>query len=438
MQIGAFAALCGTKLSVLRHYDKEGLLLPAFLDPITGYRYYTADQVVTFHRITALKQAGFSLAEIRRILSFREGDAAMHALLDAKEAQLRSMLSGLARVRETVMEKTEKTVGFQMTFTEETGEFRACSAYFDAAEADARKREMDGALCGQQYQRISAYRILRDTTDGTVRLSCAVLRLGDTATAVFEDIDLPFADDPLVVGRWEIIGEYAHRDDVPAIPVSEDSCEGVLGGCAKSLYFLPGGEWYWCYGWTRGKLLCRYGDGAFACDYTTERIDGQRYMFVEWKSYEYRRGGKPTVLVLRQSDTKAYTGDMLAKKDNIDMPFADDPRVIGAWTAVGMAASPDAYDPTAPARKKLFFSRVVFGAGGDVESVYGDRVIGGADMQVWTRGYVLRKWNSTACAYEIRKICGAEYLFVEWKSGDYIWGGREPMYYVFVRDSVTS
>ena len=38
MQIGAFAHLCDTKLSVLRHYDKEGILMPAYVDPIIGIR----------------------------------------------------------------------------------------------------------------------------------------------------------------------------------------------------------------------------------------------------------------------------------------------------------------------------------------------------------------------------------------------------------------
>lgn len=70
-----------------------------------------------------------------------------------------------------------------------------------------------------------------------------------------------------------------------------------------------------------------------------------------------------------------------------------------------------------------------------MESVYGDRIISGESMQTWTRGYVLRKWNSTACAYEIRVIDDRPYLFIEWKSGDYIWGGREPHQYVFVRDT---
>ena len=54
-------------------------------------------------------------------------------------------------------------------------------------------------------------------------------------------------------------------------------------------------------------------------------------------------------------------------------------------------------------------------------------------MQTWTKGYVLRKWNRTACAYKIRTIGGRDYLFMEWKSGDYIYGGMDPGHYVFAR-----
>ena len=38
MQIGEFAKICNTRISVLRHYDKLGLLTPSRIDPATGYR----------------------------------------------------------------------------------------------------------------------------------------------------------------------------------------------------------------------------------------------------------------------------------------------------------------------------------------------------------------------------------------------------------------
>ena len=61
MQIGEFARICNTKISVLRHYDKEGLLMPDYVDKFTGYRYYSEDKIPVFMRITALKKAGFNV-----------------------------------------------------------------------------------------------------------------------------------------------------------------------------------------------------------------------------------------------------------------------------------------------------------------------------------------------------------------------------------------
>ena len=43
--IGEFAALARVSVRMLRHYDAIGLLEPAGVDPRTGYRSYTADQV---------------------------------------------------------------------------------------------------------------------------------------------------------------------------------------------------------------------------------------------------------------------------------------------------------------------------------------------------------------------------------------------------------
>lgn len=59
--------------------------------------------------------------------------------------------------------------------------------------------------------------------------------------------------------------------------------------------------------------------------------------------------------------------------------------------------------------------------------------LSGRDAQEWIDGFVLRKWNHTACAYEIKHISGTEYLFIEWKSGDYRWGGFDTDFYVLTR-----
>ena len=53
----------------------------------------------------------------------------------------------------------------------------------------------------------------------------------------------------------------------------------------------------------------------------------------------------------------------------------------------------------------------------------------------WVNGYVICHPNVTACRYVIRKFGDTEYLFIQWKSGDYVYGGNEPLWYVFTRFS---
>src|SRR5512145_2409998 len=67
-RIGEFSRIGSVTIDTLRHYDALGLLKPAEVDPFTGYRYYTAGQLQSLNQIIALKEVGFSLEEIARIL----------------------------------------------------------------------------------------------------------------------------------------------------------------------------------------------------------------------------------------------------------------------------------------------------------------------------------------------------------------------------------
>jgi DNA-binding transcriptional MerR regulator len=67
--IGEFARLAGVSVRTLRHYDEIGLLPPATVDPLTGYRGYSAAQLGQLNRIMALKELGLSLVQARRLLT---------------------------------------------------------------------------------------------------------------------------------------------------------------------------------------------------------------------------------------------------------------------------------------------------------------------------------------------------------------------------------
>lgn len=66
-KIGMFAQMNHMTVKTLRFYEEQGLLIPAFVDSENGYRYYTMNQMAVLHQITALKQAGLTLEDIRKL-----------------------------------------------------------------------------------------------------------------------------------------------------------------------------------------------------------------------------------------------------------------------------------------------------------------------------------------------------------------------------------
>jgi len=69
LQIGEFSRICQVSIKTLHHYDKMGLLVPAQVDRLTGYRYYETQQIDRMIYIQRLKRYGFSLEEIQHLLS---------------------------------------------------------------------------------------------------------------------------------------------------------------------------------------------------------------------------------------------------------------------------------------------------------------------------------------------------------------------------------
>lgn len=69
ISIGQFSKICSVSIKTLRYYDSLGILKPARVDEFTGYRYYDEAQLETMIFINRLKRYGFSLADIKRLIS---------------------------------------------------------------------------------------------------------------------------------------------------------------------------------------------------------------------------------------------------------------------------------------------------------------------------------------------------------------------------------
>ena len=223
-----------------------------------------------------------------------------------------------------------------------------------------------------------------------------------------DEIDLPFVDDPAAVGRWESVDFVSRPED---FKLDKRAFTGDL--YLKELVLLPGGKspngWLT---WTKGAIIHR-GDRT-AARYEIRKMGGADYMFFEWKSGDYTiRHRPPQYYVLKKTAG--------VRRDNIDLPFRDDPRVVGEWESVDFVESPASFDPAARAwAGDLYLKRLVFLPGGKSDKPW----------WTWTKGVVMHHGDRTASKYEIRKIDGAEYMFFEWKSGDYVFRGAKPFYYV--------
>jgi DNA-binding transcriptional MerR regulator len=68
MPIGEFASASRLSQKALRLYGEKGLLPPSWVDPESGYRYYSVEQLHVATLIALLRRGGMSLAEIRGFL----------------------------------------------------------------------------------------------------------------------------------------------------------------------------------------------------------------------------------------------------------------------------------------------------------------------------------------------------------------------------------
>lgn len=118
MTIGAFAGRTRLSPKALRLYDRLGLLAPAHVDPVSGYRFYREDQVETARLVGLLRRLDMPLPIIEGILAQSPAEAAdaigdywgrVEAVTADRRAlvsYLRARLKGVAMARYDIQTRT--------------------------------------------------------------------------------------------------------------------------------------------------------------------------------------------------------------------------------------------------------------------------------------------------------------------------------------------
>jgi DNA-binding transcriptional MerR regulator len=102
--IGRFSRMSRLSIKALRRYDDLGLLVPARVDPSSGYRYYRFGQANRAEAIRILRQVDMPLDEIRELLADDDPDVVTKRLgmhrerLEERLAHQQRMLRFLQRL----------------------------------------------------------------------------------------------------------------------------------------------------------------------------------------------------------------------------------------------------------------------------------------------------------------------------------------------------
>ncbi len=102
LAIGDFSRMTHLSVKALRHYHDVGLLTPAEIDPVSGYRFYEPSQLPTAQVIRRFRDLGMPLEEIKEVLQAPDVAARNEVIvahLQRMESQLAVTQSVVASLR---------------------------------------------------------------------------------------------------------------------------------------------------------------------------------------------------------------------------------------------------------------------------------------------------------------------------------------------------
>ncbi|BFL44772.1 MerR family DNA-binding transcriptional regulator [Lactonifactor longoviformis] len=110
-RIGEFSKLTQVTIRMLRYYDEAGLLKPARIDPQTGYRLYSIEQIPILNKIIYLRDSGFQVSEIAKVLESCDCTAMIEEL-DRKYSEIeQSILLEKEKLKKIQLAKKELLTG---------------------------------------------------------------------------------------------------------------------------------------------------------------------------------------------------------------------------------------------------------------------------------------------------------------------------------------
>lgn len=154
LSIGDFSRATHLTVKTLRHYHQIGLLAPADVDPHTGYRRYTADQLSVAQVVRRFRELDMPLEEIQAVLATPDPgvrNARIVAHLDRLQEQLGRTQRAVDDLRDLLTHPAVDAAGVELRAEPEVAA-AAITEVIDAADGAA---WLQGAL-GELHATLTA------------------------------------------------------------------------------------------------------------------------------------------------------------------------------------------------------------------------------------------------------------------------------------------
>ena len=222
----------------------------------------------------------------------------------------------------------------------------------------------------------------------------------------------PFINDELAIGKWSYDCSAISKDAYIKGDIYHD--EDVL---MQELYFLANGKGYWIFDrWSKGVLYHFSGT-----TYKYEIEDDKLFVEVTNEDGEYE-----ITLIFNKVDSKEYKIEEIEKTDNTDLEFVLDEKALGSFVAIDYISIENKENYVPSKKDNLFLKSLTLTSNGECFKEYSN---GRIDKIKWTKDYILS--TSLSSNYTIKDIDNERYLIMDWKSGDYVYGGKVYGCYVF-------
>lgn len=117
LSIGKISKMKAISIKTLHYYHKEGIFVPAYIDPKNGYRFYTTDQLFFLDLIKICRENRLRIKEIKELFE-RQDDRSIQNFLKMKTIEIQAEIRALQNRLSTISALTHTMVEDSITHEE--------------------------------------------------------------------------------------------------------------------------------------------------------------------------------------------------------------------------------------------------------------------------------------------------------------------------------